>query len=646
MVINNKRILIHDEDTACYAQLSQWAATGEAITHAATLQDLEDALTRSTYDLVLLSLSAEEASRVRASQILQQSGRSVPVIVLAPPGTSPQDVSDLLGLRLAAILATPLDPTRTQEAIERALDQHPILLHQRELEDDLLVANRRLNERLQELNTIYTVGKSVTSSLDVDEILERIVVTSVNLTQADEGFIILRDGEELSLRIAKRAREAQPRHLHTPISDAIAWQVIRSGYPTMLGHTTSIATNGHVQALLYVPMNAPTRGSLGVLGVVNRQNDQPFSENHLFALSSAADFAAIALENARLYGIVQTEHSRLSAVLEHAAEGIIITDTANRLRLWSETAARLFKIPPDAAGQPVDQHIDSAPIRDMFRRAQRGEKVQHTEVELQSGEVLNAQLSSVDQVGRVAVMQDITHLKELDRLKSEFVSMVSHDLRTPLTTIQGYIELLDRGGPLTELQQSFIQKALNSLRQITLLISDLLDIGRIEAGYDLEMDSVRLDEIIRQAVTDHALDMSQGQIECIVNLPEAPLWVRGNAPRLRQVLDNLISNAVKYNRPGGWIRISARPDGSHAVVSVVDNGIGIPPSEQPRVFERFYRVQSPETENIRGTGLGLAIVKSVVEKHKGRIWLESTPGGGSTFVFILPLHSRRSKNRT
>jgi two-component system NtrC family sensor kinase len=332
---------------------------------------------------------------------------------------------------------------------------------------------------------------------------------------------------------------------------------------------------------------------------------------------------------------VEAERSRLSAILEHAAESILVTDMDNRLWLWSDSAAANFTIAPDAQGQTIETHIQNTYVRELFGRSSEGNTILRTEVDLEDGRVLNAQLSSIDHIGRVAVMQDISHLKELDRLKSEFVSTVSHDLRTPLTTIQGYIELLERVGPLSETQRDFINKALGSLSHITALISDLLDIGRIEAGYDLEMQPLCINEIIQQSVDAHAMQIEQAELFIHTDIADEPLWVMGNLRRIRQVVDNLISNAIKYNHPGGFVKITAQPDEDHLIVSVEDNGIGIPLKEQPKIFERFYRVPGPETDDIGGTGLGLSIVKSVIEKHKGRVWVRSYPGIGSTFAFIL-----------
>ncbi|MGC9348071.1 MAG: sensor histidine kinase [Anaerolineae bacterium] len=330
--------------------------------------------------------------------------------------------------------------------------------------------------------------------------------------------------------------------------------------------------------------------------------------------------------------------TKLGAILKNAAEVVIVTDAANRLWLWSETAASLFDLDSEARGQLAHERIACSEIRELFDTATQQGSMVHTEVELRDGQVYNAQLSTVPNVGHVVVMQEITHLKELDRLKSEFVSTVSHDLRTPLTTIQGYIELLDRVGSLNEQQTDFINRALRSLNHITDLISDLLDIGRIEAGYDLEMRALRMDELVRTTAEAATVQARSQGIHLFIDVPASPLRTWGNARRLRQVLENLISNALKYNRPNGWVNVEARRDEGHIVVSVSDSGIGISAEDQARIFERFYRVQSPETEDVYGTGLGLAIVKSVVEKHKGRVWVESTPGEGSTFAFLLPLH--------
>jgi signal transduction histidine kinase len=258
------------------------------------------------------------------------------------------------------------------------------------------------------------------------------------------------------------------------------------------------------------------------------------------------------------------------------------------------------------------------------------------EVPLKNGATFNAQLTPIEGVGYVLVMQDITHLKELGRIRSEFVATVSHDLRTPLTNILGYIELLPRAGPLTEQQQEFISRVRESMESITELIGDLLDIGRIEAGFDLDMSPCDLVQVIEASVKNFRSQAREKKQDLRWERPQALLLVNGNTRVLGQVMDNLISNAVKYTQEGGWVSVSAGAEDGYVIVRVADNGVGIPPAQQPYIFERFYRVESEETANISGTGLGLAIVKTAIEKHKGRVWVESKPGLGSVFCFVLP----------
>ncbi|NBD34492.1 MAG: GAF domain-containing protein [Chloroflexi bacterium] len=636
------QVLILSEEHDIFQDLVGLLPEGATAMSHSPFVDLGDSVQLKDLALIVLVLPQQ-----KTYQAIESLGRSwaagvIPVIVVMHTPPSLSLVNALLPLHPLAILKYPF-PAAQDRSRATQLFTHGLHVAERQsLKKNLAQVNERLNQRLQEINTLYTVGKSVIASLDSDEVLQRILGTALNLTRAEEGFILLKEEDKLYLRASKNMSEEFVQRFHREASDSIAWQVINSGRPAMLQRQTQIATGYLVRSLLYVPLQAPGRGEIGVLGVVNRKKSKAFTENQLFILSSIADFAAIALENARLFSAVAAEKFRLRAILEHAAEAILVTDAESRLLLWSHTAALLFDLPDEAVGHPLEEYIDNTGLLDLFAENGADEdqaggegEMSHAEVELEEDRIFNAQLTPIAEVGRVVIMQNITHLKELDRLKSEFVSTVSHDLRTPLTTVQGYIELLERVGPLTEMQQDFIQNALRSLRHITALISDLLDIGRIEAGYDLEMMPCRMDRVIKEAVETYLIPAEQAEIELSYDLPDYPLWVLGNARRLRQVIENLISNAIKYNEPKGWVRVRALRDNQHVIVRVEDNGLGIPLEEQPKIFERFYRVQAPETEDVHGTGLGLAIVRSVVQKHKGRIWLESAPGEGSTFAFVL-----------
>ena len=236
-------------------------------------------------------------------------------------------------------------------------------------------------------------------------------------------------------------------------------------------------------------------------------------------------------------------------------------------------------------------------------------------------------------------MQDITDLKEIDRMRSEFVNTVSHDLRSPLTSVIGYAELVERAGPLNENQRDFLSRIQDSVQHITALINDLLDLGSIEAGLDNRREYIQLEGILR-----YTLEMLHGQIKSKsikVHTEVAPSLpaLRANPIRLRQVLDNVVGNAIKYSHDSGDVKISIHSEGDQMILQVTDQGPGISPTDQPHIFDKFYR-GSNISSDIAGSGLGLAIVKTIVENHQGRIWLESTLGKGSSFFIVLPVHEQ------
>lgn len=234
-------------------------------------------------------------------------------------------------------------------------------------------------------------------------------------------------------------------------------------------------------------------------------------------------------------------------------------------------------------------------------------------------------------------MQDITHLKQLDKIKSDFVTAVSHDLRSPLTAILGYVELVGRVGPVNDQQKEFIHRVVLSVQAITSLITDLLDLGRIEAGFDTQKEPTHLALVVRYAVDGLTAKAEMKRQKLIANLAGDLPPVYGNAIRLRQIASNLIENAIKYTPDGGSITVSVFKDDDQQILTVSDTGIGIPLADQPYIFDKFYRAKSVP-DDVIGTGLGLSIVKSIVENHSGRIWVDSKPGHGSTFVVVLPTY--------
>jgi len=587
-------------------------------------------------DLILLDLQLPGLSGLQILQALGERGVAIPVILMTAHGSQEVAVQALrLGVRDYVI--KPFEPAEMATAIDRALAESRLRQERDGLIDQLEKANQRLQQQVQEMNTLRSIGQSVAALLDLETVLKRVVEAAVFLTHAEEGLLLLLEPEsgDLVLRAAKNIDESQAHGLRIRVQDSLAGQVMRSGEPLLIAEgQPKVATGYLVNSLVYVPLRGRERGVIGILGVTNRRVDRAFTPRDVRLLAALADQAAIALENARLYQEVEAARHRLEAVLLEIEEAVVILDPDLSILLCNPAAGAALEFTCPVVGAPALQVVRLSALQELISRGARSGEALRAEVEGRSGRMYDAQIRPVEGVGYVLTMQDITHFKELDRVKSEFVAMVSHDLRTPLTTIRGYVDLLEKVGPLNETQMQFIGRVRDSMEHIIGLISTLLDLGRIEAGYDLEMEPLHLESIIDAVVDEFMPQAEQKGLTLRWKRQPLPL-VRGSPQRLRQVMENLLSNAIKYTNPGGWVAVEAAQDGEHVVVHVSDNGIGIPLAEQPFIFDRFYRVRAGETEQVEGTGLGLSIVRSVIEKHGGRVWVDSRPGEGSTFSFVL-----------
>jgi signal transduction histidine kinase len=238
-------------------------------------------------------------------------------------------------------------------------------------------------------------------------------------------------------------------------------------------------------------------------------------------------------------------------------------------------------------------------------------------------------------------MHDITPFKEMDQLKSELIATVSHDLKQPLAVMNGYLELLLMHGRMDETGNGFIDMVRKSVQSMRQLIDDLLDLAKIESGIHLHLEPVDAQALIIECIDALKPVITNKNMVVKTDFPPNLPLLMADQSRMRQILINLIGNAVKYTQPDGQVQIICERRDQVLRILIQDNGMGISPEDQSHIFERFYRVRRPETDSIEGTGLGLAIVKSLVEAHNGKIGLESRLGEGTTFHVSLPLPERR-----
>lgn len=333
------------------------------------------------------------------------------------------------------------------------------------------------------------------------------------------------------------------------------------------------------------------------------------------------------------------ELQKLDTIVEHIEDGVIMLDEQSNLLLINPAARKAFGLWQDDAvkGKPVSEVLPHPDLKILL--SDINNPLPQNEITFEDGRVLSAQCTPIPRIGVAITMQDITYLKQIDRLKNEFVHTVSHDLRSPLTAILGYVDLLDRVGPVNDQQREFIRRVQNSVQSITSLVNDLLELGRIEAGFDTQKEVVPLEGIIRDTLETLGGQISDKKMNLHLNLPMDIPQMRGNPIRLRQMLDNLIGNAIKYTPEGGEITIDVEAQNDQVILRISDTGPGIPPADQPHIFEKFYRA-SNVPKGVGGSGLGLSIVKSIVENHQGRIWVESLLGQGSAFTVVLPLYKQ------
>ena len=335
--------------------------------------------------------------------------------------------------------------------------------------------------------------------------------------------------------------------------------------------------------------------------------------------------------------ISEAERVKLEAIISNIQDGVIVLDDQENILLANRMVREIFSIDDKPLlGRALKDVITNADLNALMARPREGALKYH-EINFDDGRVYNAQYTPIPKIGGAVTMQDISYLKELDRLKNDFIHTVSHDLRSPLTAVFGYMELVERTGSLNENQMEFMRRLQHSVQHMTNLVNDLLDLGRLEAGFDTRRELVQPENELKYTldVFDPQVKKKRISVETSINGEMRP--IRANPIRIRQMLDNLVGNAIKYTPEGGKVRVAMSMQEKQIVIRVEDTGPGIPAEEQNRVFEKFYRA-SNRPQGVEGTGLGLAIVKSVADSHQGRVWVESKVGEGSAFIVLLPAH--------
>jgi len=352
--------------------------------------------------------------------------------------------------------------------------------------------------------------------------------------------------------------------------------------------------------------------------------------------------------SARLDRTIRTlteERNLSSAILGSMVEGVLVVNGSERVVFANQSFAEILdlKVPPQA-GSGLVEVVRQTELIEAARKVLRGEP--RVESEIVTGTLRQhffaatvASVRAAETNGAVIVLHDITDLRKLERVRRDFVANVSHEFRTPLTAIQGFAETL-LAGAMNDPQnrERFLGIIVEHSRRLARLTEDLLMLSKMDADrLELEMRRIPVGPFVESCIETSMPRALEKDLKLLVNLADRVPDIAGDRRRLTEVLQNLLDNAIQYTPAGGQIMVSAGPRSGEVVFTVSDTGIGIPQADQPRIFERFYRVDVARSREVGGTGLGLSIAKHLVETHGGRIWVESEVGRGSQFHFSVPL---------
>lgn len=514
--------------------------------------------------------------------------------------------------------------------------------------------------RVRQRDFLLEISRAMTAQLDLSEVLRLVLNASVVMLAGQVGLIALReqDGQYYTRATLGMDNQLVPdlnrqlRELDAQAADDTAHDVLNARMRKM-----AQSIDQRLRQSITLPLMMAGE-SIGLL-IIFRAYRGGATENDVQVLQSFADQAAIAVHNARLYESIDQERRRLAAILEHSADGVMILNAdltiarfnhaLERMTGWHDQAA--VGLPQDdvivwkrvekgnlhqaiANGWPFRSGAD-APLETLYVE---GDVLRRDGITLSIG-ITYAPLLTDDRTlaNIIANVRDITNFRQAQEMQNTFISGVSHELKTPVALIKGYAQTLRREDATWD--ASVLQNSLAIIEdeadRLTALISDLLAASKLQAErLKLDISPVALDQLAAQAAERFRTQTQMHHIK--VHFPPDFPVIPGDEARLRQVLDNLLSNAIKYSPKGGSITVSGHADEESVTVQVQDEGVGMSETEQERVFERFYRVDSALSRKTQGTGLGLYLAKAIIDAHQGRISVESKPGKGSTLSFTIP----------
>lgn len=500
-----------------------------------------------------------------------------------------------------------------------------------------------LAAKMHELRILRRIDRELMDTIQLEPVFTLTLDWALRFTNAHSATLALydQDGDELYGFVDYGYEQAteQINLLRASANGGIAHRVALSGraeiVPDVSLDNDYLIISNRVQSHLSLPVMREDR-VVAVISVESRRLNA-FTDEHVEFVEKLASRAGVAIDNARLYTETERERGKLSRILSSIADPVIVIGADDRIALLNQSALVALALPTERyEGKTFSAVFAETDLARTFYKAKAsGGSIE--ELRLADERTFYVNTSLQEGIGWIIVMHDITPLKKTDQLKTELVQTVSHDLKQPLSIMGGYVELMMMQNKLDAAGESYgrmIQRSVSHMRQ---LIDDLLDLAKIESGVALELAPLPLKGVIDESIEAIALNAENKETKVANEIADDLPLVAGDHARLTQIFTNLVGNAVKYSPAKSTVRVWAEGGDEIIRIAVRDNGIGISPEDQARIFDRFYRVRRAETKDIEGTGLGLAIVKRLVEAHGGQIGIESRLGEGTTFYVSLPV---------
>lgn len=382
----------------------------------------------------------------------------------------------------------------------------------------------------------------------------------------------------------------------------------------------------------------------GVLWIGFEQPHVCDDEEHTFLLTLAGQ-AAMIVANAQSYDVAQRGQEWLAAVLARTPDPVLVVDAELHLQLINPAAQEMLDATEDAVGQPVGSVVKAAELISLFDSDDGDEPAEIMEYTADNGRTYSPSVSDVrsedgEMAGWVLVLRDISHFKRLNDNMSEFLSTVSHDMRSPLTFMKGYLDMLGMVGELNDRQAEFVDKIAVGVVQMSDMVEKILEAGKLDpftGNYELSREPCEIAEIVDKTMSTLSEPAQKKALAVTYSVSDEIPVVNIDRAMLSSAFTNLVENAVKYTPEGGQVQVTVALIDGELVFRVADNGYGISAENQRRLFERNVRIHRKEWKRVKGSGLGLFIVKNVAQRHGGDAWVESVEGQGSTFYLSIPL---------